>query len=156
MIQQDQCNNLITLGKNKYKISETIHVSFQTDLIILCYYVLYCSKVQRKYVTPHIVKEYLCQYDYAYKYLMHKEIKKTLEFSFPIYKNNHKSSKYNKLYKISKYLIEEWGQLLRIDFSGHSYMYSIFSEFDNEKNRLQIKNKRELCDRKKDLPTMPV
>ncbi|MDR1897325.1 MAG: hypothetical protein LBR10_11105 [Prevotellaceae bacterium] len=118
-------NNIKHYIEKKYR---NLQSSFlRVDILIFCCYIL--KQQKRNKIKMYDVWRNLAYYDYYY-YTKYKSIQMEMKILFPLYKNNRKRNKY---FKISKVLVDYWGQKFEIEYKQHEGIYSVFKSLDHEK-----------------------
>jgi hypothetical protein len=100
----------------KKKLNRNNLVSITILLIdVLLYLYFSCFKSNRTKMSIREITRFLQIYNYIYKNLDYRRIKKIVSVLFPIYKNNHKG----KRIKIDKNLLVYWCRYYNVDYSIH-------------------------------------
>jgi len=115
----------------KYNLKDIDYTFIITDILMFCHYCLKERKNKyRKRITITNLQKNLYHYDYSYKSVDYEKIKKIIILMFPLYKNNHKRTKY---IKINNSLVNYWGERFGIKYEFHKEIFFTFKSLENEK-----------------------
>ena len=120
--------------EKRYRI-RGIQASFlRIDILIVCRYILIPipkdepesepKKKPKKKIKVYDVWRCLMYYDYRY-YTKFRDIKEELKILFPLHHNRRKR---NHHFKISKLLINYWGNKFGITYQQHESVYTVFDK----------------------------
>jgi len=113
----------------KYNLKDIDYLFIITDILMFCHY---CLLKQKKICRITISNLYmnLYHYDYGYKSIEYKKLKNIIIMLFPLYKNNHKCTKY---FKINNMLVNYWGERFGINYEFHKEIFLTFKSLEDEK-----------------------
>jgi len=120
------------MKKNRnYIIKSNDYLFIMTDILMFCRYCLQERKGKCKTrITISNLHKNLYHYDYGYKPLAYGKLKNVLIIMFPLYKNNHKHSRF---FKISDLLVNYWGKKFGINYEFHKEIFVTFRTLEEEK-----------------------
>jgi len=101
------------------------------DVLLYLYFSCFSNNITKMSIREII--GFLRIYDYTYKNLDYKRIKRIVSILFPIYKNNHKG----KRIKTDKKLLLYWGRYYNIDYSIHEEYHRLYRKnyISKERNK---------------------